>query len=189
MIAQDSHLLRASIVLVSIDQLLWYVDLVGYLIKKKFIIGVAKYIIWPETTRLRLMTTFHHVWYIPLVLWLTSPSVSQCGLNIEVYLLCCVMSFALAFIGKISTPKEVIVTGHGHGSHHKKDDDEKEGTRRVYLNLNLSWELWKDVKSGFLTKCYEVLPQKLIPLFLSMFWNAGNFIGFLILVLIEYLYK
>jgi len=105
MIVQDSHLLRASIVLVSIDQLLWYVDLVGYVIKKKFIIGVAKYIIWPETTKIRLMTTFHHVWYIPLVLWLTSPSVSQCGLNIEVYLLCCIMSFALAFIGKISTPK------------------------------------------------------------------------------------
>ncbi len=47
MILQDSHLLRATIVLVSVDQLLWYVDIVGYLIKKKFIIGVAKYIIWP----------------------------------------------------------------------------------------------------------------------------------------------
>jgi hypothetical protein len=47
MIVQDSHLLRASIVIVSIDQLLWYVDLIGYVIKGKFIIGVAKYIIWP----------------------------------------------------------------------------------------------------------------------------------------------
>lgn len=55
------------------------------------------------------MTTFHHVWYIPLVLWLTSPSTSQCGMNIEVYLLCCVMSLALALIGKISAPKEVTV--------------------------------------------------------------------------------
>lgn len=47
MIVQNSHLLRASIVLVSIDQLLWYVDLVGFMIKRKFVIGVAKYIIWP----------------------------------------------------------------------------------------------------------------------------------------------
>jgi hypothetical protein len=47
MVVQDSHLLRASIVLVSVDQLLWYVDIVGYLFKRKFIIGVAKYIIWP----------------------------------------------------------------------------------------------------------------------------------------------
>lgn len=126
MIIQDSHLLRASIVLVSMDQLLWYVDIAGYLIKKKFIVGVAKYIIWPETTKVRLMTTFHHVWYIPLVLWLTSPSVTECGLNIEVYFLCCVMSFALAFIGRISSPKEVIVTGHGHGhGQEKKDEDLK----------------------------------------------------------------
>jgi|JI61114C2RNA_FD_contig_31_6981237_length_293_multi_1_in_0_out_0_2 hypothetical protein len=36
------------------------------------------------------------------------------------------MSFALAFVGKISTPKEVIVSGHGHNQgHNKKDDDEK----------------------------------------------------------------
>ena len=47
MIVQDSHLLRASIVIVSIDQILWYVDLIGYVFKRKFIIGVAKYIIWP----------------------------------------------------------------------------------------------------------------------------------------------
>ena len=81
MIIGDCHLLRASIVVVSVDQLLWYIDIVSYLIRGKFAIGVAKYIIWPETTKLRLMTTFHHVWYIPLVLWLTSPSLSICGLN------------------------------------------------------------------------------------------------------------
>lgn len=76
MIWEDSHLLRASIVVVSVDQLLWYIDLLGYAVKGKFYIGVAKYVIWPETSRLRLMTTFHHVWYIPLVLWLTFPSVN-----------------------------------------------------------------------------------------------------------------
>jgi hypothetical protein len=46
MIFGNSHLMRASIVVVSVDQLLWYIDILGYLIKKKFIIGVAKYIIW-----------------------------------------------------------------------------------------------------------------------------------------------
>ena len=47
MITGDSHLLSVSIVVVSVDQLLWYLDLVGFLIKRKFVIGVAKYIIWP----------------------------------------------------------------------------------------------------------------------------------------------
>lgn len=47
MIFQDSNLLRVSIVVVSVDQLLWYLDLLGYLIKRKFYIGVAKYVMWP----------------------------------------------------------------------------------------------------------------------------------------------
>lgn len=105
MITRDSNLLRATIVLVSFDQLLWYVDLLGFFIKRKFYVGVAKYVIWPETTKLRLMTTFHHVWYIPLVLWLTAPSVSSCGLNLQVFALCCAMSLALAVIGRLSAPK------------------------------------------------------------------------------------
>jgi hypothetical protein len=97
--------MRTTIVVVSVDQLLWYLDLIGYLIKKKFYIGVAKYIIWPETTKLRLMTTFHHVWYIPLILWLTSPSVQTCGLNFNIYGLSSIMTLLLALIGRISTPK------------------------------------------------------------------------------------
>jgi hypothetical protein len=47
MIFEDSHLLRATIVVVSVDQLLWYIDILGYIFTKKFVIGVAKYIIWP----------------------------------------------------------------------------------------------------------------------------------------------
>lgn len=47
MILQDSNLMRVSIVVVSIDQLLWYIDLTFYVVKGKFVIGVAKYIVWP----------------------------------------------------------------------------------------------------------------------------------------------
>jgi hypothetical protein len=82
-----------------------YVDILGYLVKRKFVIGVAKYIIWPETTKLRLMTTFHHVWYIPLVLWLVSPSAGTCGFNMELFLLSFIMTLFLAIIGRISAPK------------------------------------------------------------------------------------
>lgn len=105
MILGNTNLMRVSIVVVSIDQLLWYIDLFVYGIKKKFVIGVAKYIIWPETTKLRLMTTFHHVWYIPLVIYLTAGNVNTCGLNWNIYGLSCVMSLTLALIGRISTPK------------------------------------------------------------------------------------
>ena len=105
MILGDSNLLRTSIVVVSLDQLLWYIDIGGYLVLKKFVVGVAKYIIWEETSKIRLMTTFHHVFYIPLVLWLTYPSVSVCGLSWRIYFLSCILALALAFVGRISCPK------------------------------------------------------------------------------------
>jgi hypothetical protein len=101
--------------MVNLFQAFRYVDILGYFVKRKFIIGVAKYIIWPETTKLRLMTTFHHVWYIPLVLWLVSPSAATCGFNMELFFLSSIMTLVLAIIGRISAPKEVVVLNtHSH---------------------------------------------------------------------------
>jgi hypothetical protein len=50
---KDSFLIRTVLVLLGFDLLMWYfynkvryIDLGGYILKKKFYIGVAKYIIW-----------------------------------------------------------------------------------------------------------------------------------------------
>lgn len=43
----DSVLIRAALVAVSVDQILWYIDVFSFITTRKFIIGVAKYIIWP----------------------------------------------------------------------------------------------------------------------------------------------
>ena len=47
LLSSDPQLVRVSLVAVSLDQLLWYIDISSFLLKKKFVIGVAKYIIWP----------------------------------------------------------------------------------------------------------------------------------------------
>lgn len=47
LLTNDPFIIRAALVTISFDQLLWYVDILGYLIRRKFFIGVAKYIIWP----------------------------------------------------------------------------------------------------------------------------------------------
>ena len=52
-----------------------YIDIGVFLVKGKFPVGVAKYIIWPETSKLRLLTTFHHLWFLPVCLWEIYPSV------------------------------------------------------------------------------------------------------------------
>lgn len=43
----DPQLVRVALVAVSLDQMLWYIDLGAYLVIRKFPIGVAKYIVWP----------------------------------------------------------------------------------------------------------------------------------------------
>ena len=52
------------------------------------------------------------------------------------------------------------------------------------MNINLSRELWKDVKIPFLDHLYTVLPQISIFFFLSLFWGFGNIAGFILFTII-----
>ena len=72
----------------------------------------------------------------------------------------------------MSTPKEIMVSK-------KMKEEDKIVTRTIYMNINLSWELWKDVRIGFLEYLYRVMPPQLVVLVLSFFWNVANFLGFL----------
>lgn len=48
--------------------MLWYIDVIGYIFFKKFYIGVAAFLKWPDTPFIKKITTTHHVWFIPLAL-------------------------------------------------------------------------------------------------------------------------
>ena len=58
-------------VAVSIDQILWWVDVLYFIISgfKTFPIGVCKYIFWPQTQWATKITCTHHFWTIPLLLY------------------------------------------------------------------------------------------------------------------------
>ena len=60
-----------NFIAVSIDQLLWWVDLAGWTISgfATFPIGVAKYLTWPNTSFATRITATHHLWTIPLALY------------------------------------------------------------------------------------------------------------------------
>lgn len=109
----DSFLIRTTLVVVSVDQLLWYVDIIGYLIKRRFYVGVAKYIVWPETTKIRLATTFHHIWFLPLCLFVVHPTAKYTTFSPDIYILSCIFSLLLAIIGRISTPKQITIKKPG----------------------------------------------------------------------------
>lgn len=98
-------IIRVVQIIVSTDQFLWYIDLIGYAFKRKFYVGVAKYLVWPQTTKIRIATTFHHVFFLPLCLWVVHPNAKYTTFNLQVYLFSCLVSFLLIIIGRVSCPK------------------------------------------------------------------------------------
>jgi hypothetical protein len=46
------------------------------------------------------------------------------------------------------------------------------------MNINLSWELWKDIKIGLFEKLYKILPPLATIMMLSFIWDLGNIPGF-----------
>lgn len=103
LILGHSCVVRATMIVITSDQIPWYIDITGFLITRKYPIGVAKYLSWPETTKLRMSTTFHHLWFLPLGMWAVVPSAP--GFTFEVFLLSATMVVTMGALGRISTPK------------------------------------------------------------------------------------
>lgn len=55
-------LIGASVAGVCCDQSIWYIDCACYLLTGKFKIGVAKYLLWPETTWSKRYLCTHHLY-------------------------------------------------------------------------------------------------------------------------------
>ena len=119
-------LIGASVAGVCCDQLLWYVDCVGYLLFGKFKVGVAKYLIWPETSWSKKYLCTHHLWFLPMALY-------ALGWHLPVYsfILSCIFTSASTGICRFTTPMlwKDIYNGHTH-----------------YMNINAAHEFWKDAK-------------------------------------------
>jgi hypothetical protein len=110
--------------------MLWYVDLLGYLLTKKFFIGVATYITWPEVSKFKLLTTTHHLWFIPLNLWILK---NTTGLNADHFKSSMCFTIGLSILARLLTPKTI-----------------KTKNSEVYMNINLAYELWKGIEFKFL---------------------------------------
>ncbi|CAD8056729.1 unnamed protein product [Paramecium sonneborni] len=150
-------ILAASMILVSIDQVLWYVDLLAFFLFKTWPIGVAKYLTWPSTTKLRLLTSFHHIFYLPICLYFLR---NQKGIPITAWQISIGMGSILTIVSRLLTPKSILLKG-------QKEE--------IYLNLNLSRQLWKDIPFKILTIADDKPWYIALP-FSSLMWNSGNYI-------------
>lgn len=147
-----------------------------------FPIGVTKYLFWPGTTWASRVTSTHHFWTVPLVMWASGGALEWRALP---------LSFIIVAINvllshwmtphSIMFPKEDLGgNGDGHdcrGGLTKKDV--------LYLNLNLAHELWTDLHIGFL-----LIGEGKIPYLIRLlvWWSFCNSLVFSFLYCVTYLF-
>jgi hypothetical protein len=128
-------LLSACITGVCCDQTLWYFDLIYRLIRGKgrYLVGVARYLEWPETSWSKKYLCTHHLWFLPLCLYCLNFYLPPYS-----FWLSCVFTCASTGLCRLFTPKtfDDRYSGHVH-----------------YLNVNAAYEFWKDVKISILHIC------------------------------------
>lgn len=104
-------------VTVGIDQLLWYVDLAGYILTNHFPIGVAKYVV--QQPWLARITSTHHLWMIPVLLNKIR------FVSHEAWLLSIIFMTTTVLLSRVMIPLKVP---------------------SKILNVNLAHNFWSDVK-------------------------------------------
>ena len=157
--------------LVTIDQMFWYIDCLGFLVLgcRKFPVGVAAYLQWPETALMKRLTAFHHLWFLPLLLWTLGWRFPDYSFPLSV-----AMSAVLAVLGRFLTPFHCLLPkarGAPAGEPHKV----------LYLNINFGYTFWKDVKVGFLHAMDHRHPLAYIPYVVVVANAALNFPAYCVL--------
>eukprot|EP00933_Yihiella_yeosuensis_P065038 TRINITY_DN68633_c0_g1_i1.p1 TRINITY_DN68633_c0_g1~~TRINITY_DN68633_c0_g1_i1.p1 ORF type:complete len:316 (+),score=33.90 TRINITY_DN68633_c0_g1_i1:46-948(+) len=155
-------LLCACALWVAIDQVLWYVDIIGYALIGKFPVKVCGYLFWPSTSWTRRITSLHHVLFAPIVVILCAR-----GRGVPLgrgFLISLAQTVICQLICRYTTPLEMP---------HKK---EKNGL--YYMNINLCYEAFRDVKVAWIRRCDRMKPIIYLPWMLWI-WNLGNFLFFI----------
>ena len=139
-----------------------------------FPIGVCKYLIWPQTQWSAKITCTHHFWTIPLLIY-------GAGGNLDFgsYLMNIVTVFSHVVLSRWLTPFG-MKPKHDSISKNSKQHYEK------YLNVNLSHELWQDIKISLLRRQGDNQTTVVYIIRLNLWWQLFNFMCFLLLKLLKW---
>ncbi|KAL9178617.1 hypothetical protein ACHAXT_001955 [Thalassiosira profunda] len=113
----------ACCVSVSIDQVLWYVDLLGWILRGTLPVGVMKYLTWEQTLWIDRFTCTHHLWTQPLLIYGASTQLGWDSFKLSAFVV-----FIHVVLSRILTPHCIQTKAESR-----------------YLNVNLSHELWRDI--------------------------------------------
>jgi hypothetical protein len=163
---RNAEIIGAGIASVAIDQTLWWFDILSFILTRKFKIGVAAYLAWEDTTISRMVTTTHHLWFIPLCM--VALKVMKQGLPWSGFRLSVKVFIVLSQLSRLLVPFKINMP---------------DGSER-YINMNCSHECWKDIKVPFFHITDGAAWYK--GFWMLMFvWNGGNFFGFCLYKLIS----
>lgn len=150
-LTNNKLLIAASFVGISMDQLMWYVDCLSYVIIGKFPIGAAKYLIWPNTSFTKKITCTHHLWFLPLNLYLLQYDFPDYS-----FLLGCIFTSLATSLSRLLTPFQIVDPVDPNVIH--------------YLNINCGYKFWRDVKIPLL----HILDNCPWYIWVPAFWIWGN---------------
>jgi hypothetical protein len=147
----------------SIDQVLWYVDLIVWTITGTFPVGVMKYLTWKQTLWIDRLTCTHHMWTIPLFTYAANE------MTLDSYLLSVYVVTIHVLLSRWLTPYCIQIGDNANIA---------DTQLYRYLNVNLSHELWRDISFGFLQISEDDPPCWLYLFRLLWRWNLFNFLVF-----------
>lgn len=187
---------------VAIDQTLWYLDGILYILTGKVTVGVFNHILLSKIPWYHHLTTWHHIWTLPLLgiaTWSlsSSPWSSQTSYTILQYLgmewchcyfQVWILSGAVMTLNVLSsralTPYGLVIARPSLSSSSSPPPsivgDNRPGSYFHYLNINLCHEVWKELSMNisFLRIQQDAPP---VPLYLARLLIRWFFLNTLIL--------
>lgn len=174
-------------VAVSIDQILWYVDLIVWSVTGKFPFGVTKYLAWKQTLWIDRFTCTHHLWTIPLLFYGENGPITWKSFQLSVYIVTChVMLSRWLTPHVIQCGTTMTATKTSNGSNGKSENGivkDTDPNHYRYLNVNLSHELWRDIKLPFLQISKDNPTAFIYFIRLLMRWHLFNALAFAAILL------
>lgn len=141
---QSNLLIDVCINLVSLAHVTWMIDVVAYCFTGSMPLGRASYMLWPDATLAHNLTTLHHGWFIPLMLYLLARNGGVLQWRSSGY------AFVLSLcIGAASLAVPKTLDG-------------------AYLNINLAHEMWPDITVDALHAFDPPLAHPLVYFFIMI---------------------
>lgn len=176
-------LVSASSCWVAVDQLLWYADSLSFLLRGRFLIGVAKYLEKKDTPWTKKLFSTHHLWFIPFTTYINlkyaaghSPSCLPVSMALS---LSCVLAsrcctpYAIAHGASVLARKKALKEMRTEGNNSHKE--EGGGATMEVLNVNLSWRCWADVAHHIpILGLFDGAPWYMYVVWNQLIWGLGN---------------